>query len=394
MTSLPSKQLLLSLVPGFIFGFALQHGRVHENSIVIGQMSFSHFVMLKMFLSALGASLLVGSAFLSKVATSPEQREALYQRSTRGVRAVVVGGAILGIGMALSGSCPGTVYAQLGSLSVLAIIIFFGGIIGAGAFAYLFESPKYGLEFQRFLRQDMLPIEYNALYKIVNAKFQLQLTSEDFCRYLGAGLIILASILDTVINWRTDLSMLYPHTYEEIGMLQAWSPIFSGLLIGGVAQALSLSLRNTLLGCSGTFTEFGQLITRFAKKYQHFAPVAQLISVLPNEFTTEQARPQPITAVSMVLGAFFGSIILNRELFIGTNALDFPMSNFGFFVPIIFFLRYFIGGVCIVLGARIAGGCTSGVGLSYASSGSTTAFLGIVAMFGSAIITGFALHIL
>eukprot|EP00461_Guttulinopsis_vulgaris_P008143 UN08194 len=42
----------------------------------------------------------------------------------------------------------------------------------------------------------------------------------------------------------------------------------------------------------------------------------------------------------------------------------------------------------ISFGALLAGGCTSGLGLSGSGSGSTIAFLGTGVMFGAAILTG------
>jgi hypothetical protein len=41
---------VIPLLVGAMFGIGLQRGRVHEALLITGQMTFQHFVMLKMFL--------------------------------------------------------------------------------------------------------------------------------------------------------------------------------------------------------------------------------------------------------------------------------------------------------------------------------------------------------
>ena len=52
-----------------------------------------------------------------------------------GLPAVLIGTFLVGVGMTVSGACPGTVYAQLGGGNWNALVIVAGGIIGAGIHA-------------------------------------------------------------------------------------------------------------------------------------------------------------------------------------------------------------------------------------------------------------------
>jgi uncharacterized membrane protein YedE/YeeE len=55
------------------------------------------------------------------------------------LRADIVGGLILGAGIALAGACPGTSMAQLGAGYKDAWFVVLGGIFGAMAYGYFYE---------------------------------------------------------------------------------------------------------------------------------------------------------------------------------------------------------------------------------------------------------------
>ena len=91
---------------GIIFGFALEKSRVFEPGIIVGQMQLRNFIMLKVFLTAVatGAVVLAVMHGFGFVKLAP--KAALYA-------ADIIGGLILGTGIALAGACPGTVMAQV-----------------------------------------------------------------------------------------------------------------------------------------------------------------------------------------------------------------------------------------------------------------------------------------
>ncbi len=52
-------------------------------------------------------------------------------------KGIVLGGTIFGLGWAVTGACPGPIYAQLGSGEYLALFTFVGAFGGAYLYAYL-----------------------------------------------------------------------------------------------------------------------------------------------------------------------------------------------------------------------------------------------------------------
>ena len=117
------------LAMGAIFGFVLEKSRVFEPGVIVGQMQLKSFIMLKIFLSAVATGLVV-VAILYGTGLSPIHPKALL------LGADIVGGLILGVGIALAGACPGTVMAQVGVGYRDAPVTLGGGLLGALAFVY------------------------------------------------------------------------------------------------------------------------------------------------------------------------------------------------------------------------------------------------------------------
>ncbi len=119
--------LCLGLVMGIIFGFALEKSRVFEPGIIIGQFQLRNFVMLKVFLTAIVTSLAVFTFFFSSGFERLNWKITIYN-------ADIIGGLLLGIGIALAGACPGTLFAQIGAGYKDSIATFFGCLFGAAVF--------------------------------------------------------------------------------------------------------------------------------------------------------------------------------------------------------------------------------------------------------------------
>ena len=52
-------------------------------------------------------------------------------------KGIVIGGTLFGLGWAITGACPGPIYAQLGSGEYLALLTFIGAFVGAYLYAYV-----------------------------------------------------------------------------------------------------------------------------------------------------------------------------------------------------------------------------------------------------------------
>ena len=125
--------ILIGLATGVVFGFALEKSRVFEPGIIVGQMQMRNFVMLKVFLAAVITGLVVlavmNGAFGIKLSLKPLL-----------LKADLIGGLILGIGIALAGACPGTTLAQIGASYRDAWFVLAGGLAGALTYGYL-DAP-------------------------------------------------------------------------------------------------------------------------------------------------------------------------------------------------------------------------------------------------------------
>ncbi len=132
MRSNRSLQLLIGLLIGAGFGFLLQKGGLTSYNVIVGQLLFTDFTVLKTMLTAMitgmiGVHLLKSRGIIN------------FHPKPGSFGSTVIGGLIFGVGFALLGYCPGTVVgaAAQGSLDAL-----FGGIvggtIGAGIFATLY----------------------------------------------------------------------------------------------------------------------------------------------------------------------------------------------------------------------------------------------------------------
>lgn len=125
-------QLLLGLAIGFLFGFLLQKGNVTEYDVIVGQLLFRDFTVIKIMVTAMVTGMigvhLLRSLGLAQLHPKPGS-----------LGMTLVGGLIFGVGFALLGYCPGTIAAAVAQGKMDA---FAGGmwgiIIGAGLYAHAF----------------------------------------------------------------------------------------------------------------------------------------------------------------------------------------------------------------------------------------------------------------
>lgn len=136
-TSLHSKkglQLVIGVLLGIAFGFLLQKGGVTRYDVIIGQLLFTDFTVLKIMLSAVLTGM-IGVHLLRDLGL------AQLHPKPGSVGTSVVGGLIFGVGFGILGYCPGTVAGAVGQGSMDALL---GGVIGiligAGLFAAVYHK--------------------------------------------------------------------------------------------------------------------------------------------------------------------------------------------------------------------------------------------------------------
>lgn len=122
--------VLIGLAMGVVFGFVLEKSRVFEPAVILGQLQLRNFLMLKIFLSGVAAGLVVIGTLVATGLSGLHPKPALWT-------ADIVGGLILGAGIALAGACPGTTLAQIGAGYRDSWATLAGGLLGALTFIYL-----------------------------------------------------------------------------------------------------------------------------------------------------------------------------------------------------------------------------------------------------------------
>lgn len=127
-------QLGIGFIIGIVFGFLLQKGGVTKYDVIIGQLLFTDFTVIKIMLTAMTTGML-GVHFLWSLGITQ------LHPKPGSFGSVVIGGLIFGIGFGVLGYCPGTMAGAVGQGSLDAL---FGGvvgmIIGAGLFSEFY--PK------------------------------------------------------------------------------------------------------------------------------------------------------------------------------------------------------------------------------------------------------------
>jgi len=125
-------QFSIALLIGAGFGFLLQKGGLTSYNVILGQLLFTDFTVLKTMMTAMVTGM-IGVHLLKSAGLID------FHPKPGSLGATVIGGLIFGVGFALLGYCPGTVggAAAQGSFDALLGGIT-GMVLGAGLFAALY----------------------------------------------------------------------------------------------------------------------------------------------------------------------------------------------------------------------------------------------------------------
>jgi uncharacterized membrane protein YedE/YeeE len=125
----------LGLVTGVLFGFLLQKGRVLRFDKQVGAMLFKDMTILKFMLSAILVGM-VGILLLAHLEIITLSHKPMN------VGAILIGGALFGVGWAVMGFCPGTSLGALGEGRWHAVFAVIGMVAGAALYAELYPFFK------------------------------------------------------------------------------------------------------------------------------------------------------------------------------------------------------------------------------------------------------------
>ena len=131
----PATRILAGIVFGFMFGFLLQKGGVGTYHILIGQLLFQDWTVVKIMLTAIVVGM-VGIFTLHYFA-----KVNLHTKPTK-LAPNIVGGLLFGVGFALIGYCPGTAAAAVGQGSWDALFGMAGLVAGSWIYAEMSGTLK------------------------------------------------------------------------------------------------------------------------------------------------------------------------------------------------------------------------------------------------------------
>ena len=244
----------------------------------------------------------------------------------------IAGGTLVGVGMALSGACPGTVLVQLAQGIPSANATALGALLGAGIYVQTQDRLK-----NLSRRQDAA--EPPATRKLTISEAS---RIPEAVLYPLFGLAIVAVLRLTGAKAGNSLV----------------PPMAGGLLIGS-AQALSLLLTSSHLGVSTA--------------YEHLS--RHILQALSGKLRKPSLPSKPIIfSLGVIAGSF---ALLQRK----------PGPCFDMAAAAIPAWQAFVGGAVLAFGARLGGGCTSGHGLSGLSAMSFSSLVTVACMFSAGILT-------
>jgi uncharacterized membrane protein YedE/YeeE len=158
---------------------------------------------------------------------------------------------------------------------------------------------------------------------------------------------------------------------------ELWSPYAAGVLLGLVGIA-TVVVSQKLLGASGGFENIAGMLGKA------IAP-----SAFNNTYFNFVMPAQVTYAVVLLVGIFFGGMLgaLSSKTF-KFRTMDDPQWKQAY-GPQLWkrWLLLFLGGIVVEYAAGIAGGCTSGLAISGGMLLAPAAFLFIMGMFASGILT-------
>jgi uncharacterized protein len=163
---------------------------------------------------------------------------------------------------------------------------------------------------------------------------------------------------------------------------RAWYPYAAGILIG-LLQIPTFLLMDTALGASSSF------VTMAAHIAAVFDPAVASIKYFASHMSGAKNWWQVAVVLGIGLGAYLSmqlsgarrqtiSPIWQQTMGTSTLAARAPLA--------------FLGGFIALFGARIAGGCTSGHGISGIAQLSVGSTLAVAAMFGGGILAAMLLR--
>jgi uncharacterized membrane protein YedE/YeeE len=129
------KGKFFTLLTGIWFGIVLVKGQLVSWQQINDMFRFRSAYMYLVIGSAVAVGA-VSVALIRYFDAKTIEGEIIEVKKKPFHKGVVFGGTLFGMGWAITGACPGPIYAQVGSGTFLAVVTFFGALTGMYLYAY------------------------------------------------------------------------------------------------------------------------------------------------------------------------------------------------------------------------------------------------------------------
>jgi uncharacterized membrane protein YedE/YeeE len=251
----------------------------------------------------------------------------------------IIGGLLLGFGVTLAGACPGTVLPQIATGNPSGFFILSGGILGSILWASI--AP------QMCSQPDDKLVTRPASPQVKHTSLSWVLAYTAMCFAIVGLAIVFGPIKETT----------------------SIHPVFGGLLIAG-AQATSLCLTGNTIGVSSAYGEIAQWLWEGLQSSVNRKHRDHMKSLQPS-----------VRSIMFALGMLAGSWSFVQLAPPSMWQASLPDAN----DPEISEVRAVLGGGLMLIGAGMAGGCTSGHGISGMAKLGLSSFVSVGAIFAGGV---------
>ena len=379
---------LLGLPEGYFFA----HSGLYAPATFTRQMRFENFILLKIFVSGVGTSMLA-QALMAAFHVKQFEKSRSYRQDNNGWLQVVGGCGLLGVGMAVSGSGPTMLPTQLGAGIDTAGMVLVGCLVGGALYALVERFFAFRIDVSRHI-SDMIVVEDLVHVFISEEKIHsMQQTCSRLHLYqilavpMGLMMIGFAFIVDYLSPHSVDAEMLGLAPYSlsraaspdtSSSSYKAQMVFFHPIMAGIVLGVNQIPLRFIQDDGQGGSTAIMNMVSYFS---------SGKLSARHNIKSWKQGTQIIYVYVGTLIGAVLGFMEIGITTHTSPAALRIASLGDSHWTP----WRVFLGGMMMVFGARVAGGCTCGHGISGVSELSLQSFAGAAAIFGCGIAITFAI---
>jgi len=297
--------LIISL--GFIFGGILQYSNLNKFNTISGLAVRENYSVLKAIAIAVGIGMILINVEISLGLASFHVKPFI-------LGGIVLGGLIFGIGMAILGYCPGTIAISAGQGSTDALFGIVGGLLGGLLYTLVlpYIAPILGPDFGK--------LSLNSL--------------------LGDGLLFYAVLL--IVG---GLFIYIAFVFQKIDKNKDKKWIVSGVLLAILSVVIfSNNVTGRPIGASTAFPYMGDSIA----------------CVTDGDYFTKITKSGNWEML-FLLGSFISGLVISlykkqfKFKLIQENWIKYKGNS-----KLNRIIWSVLGGVILIFGARMAGGCTSG----------------------------------